>query len=672
MLLIILIFILLSFGFPIEIFSEKLIRTQEGKIIATGDVVVDYRNLLIFAHEIEYDPERRELFARGGIYIKSKDGRFEILGKQAFLDLKTETGYFIDAKGRFERFYFSAEKITKTEEEVLIVEKGDITTCPPNDKELKLCFFKARVSKRYVFSLGNTLEFFNVPIFFFPGLIFPVGERRTGFLPPMIGQNTYNNFIYIQPFFWAISRDKDATVTLDFRDRQAKGLWLEYRQAISLKERLYTRFSYYLEPEPPGEWWEGRDPQAFRRNRYRMELRLRLKNWKIGLDVPSDPYFFEDIYFSRRERSLPYTVSYVVYELKEKEYYFSFNLRNYYDLTSPDNRRTVSVLPEYTFYHSPRRIFGNVYVSLLTSFTNFFSKENISVKRLIFYPEFKIPSKVGRFYNYTEIRLINNMYFIESEEYDKVYTDVRINTYRIENRTPFVSHLKFRKFFLINTFETVYTYSPSNFNNPKLDTYDNVIRENKVGFRLNSSLKYAKRKIANLFAETGYNFLNYYNFPTDNTPVYRSLLPVRYILSVFPVENVSLTNDSVYDANLGILASSITTVSMKFKKKRYNFKTSGSYVVRRNAEKRIITDQYTVSASLKFKGLITGGSITKDNRTNKELFSRAFIGYEGSCWAVKLDFRKTYFGTEKGYINEVFLIFNVFNLRDFKLPLRRR
>ncbi len=653
---------LISFSFGVEILSERLSTDGEGNLIAEGSVEVHYRGLLIKADRIKYDPQKRTVFATGNVYLKSEDQDLEVRGSEAFIDLRTREGYFLDAEGRFRKFYFSAKKIRKIGKNEYLVEKGEITTCPPEDKEMKLCFWKAKIDDRYVFSYSNSLKFFNVPVGYLPLAIFPVGERRSGLLPPMIGQNSYNRFIYIQPLYLALSEDKDATLTLDYRDRQATGLWFEYRQAFTFRDRLYMRFSYYAEPTPPGEWWEGRDLRTFRENRYRGQFELSWKGWKLGLDLPSDPYFFEDMYFSREERTLPYTLSYVTYTDLEKDYLLSFNLRSYYDLTSPNNKRSFSLLPEMGFYSRPKRV-GPMLVNLTTTFTNFYREEGVRTKRLVFLPQAQLPFSLLGFQNYASVKFVNNFYFTEGG----APGDERVSSFKFENRTPLYSSFSLSSLRFFSLTEMVYTFSPQNFNNPQFDSFDQVVKENNFKLRLSSSVAYKERTFSTLFLEGGYNLLKSYRFPTDNTLVEEELLPVRLILTIYPAEWMDLSEDLIYDPNLDVIARSVSSLRFKF----WSTAIFGSYVVSRNSGKVRLTDQYTLGAQTSLKGILLGGSITKDNLTKREIYRRAYLGYRGACWALKLDYRRTYYG-EKGYLKEIFLVFTVFNLRDLKLPLRRR
>ncbi|RLJ70035.1 LPS-assembly protein [Hydrogenivirga caldilitoris] len=655
---------LVSVSLGVEILSEKLFTDTEGNLIAEGSVEAEYREYTIKAERVKYNPKSKEVYAYGNVHIRRKDGTLEVLGKEAYIDLEKEVGYFLDAEGKFNKFYFNAKRVDKISEDMYEIHEGEVTTCPPDEKELKVCFWKAKVTNSYVFSFSNSLKFFNLPILYSPVIVFPVGERRSGLLPPMLGSNTYNNFVYIQPFYWAISEDKDATLTLDYRDKQAKGLSLEYRQAFTVKDRLYFRLSYYKEPAPPAEWWEGRNLKTFRENRFRLEFDTGFRGWKFGLDIPSDPYFFEDVYFAHESRTLPYTLSYITYSRLEKDYLLSFNLRNYYDLTSDDNRATLNLLPEFGFYSRPKQ-FGPVFLSLTSTFTNFHREEGLRTKRLIFIPQAELPVKLFNLNNYMSVKFVNNFYFTEGSN---EFSDERVSSFQFENRLPFFKSFSWKDMSLSNSIEFVYSLSPENFNNPQLDGFDQVTKENNLKLRYSSSLSYGGRTLSSLFLEGGYNFLRSYRFPTDSKLVEKSLLPFRLILSLYPTTWLTLSEDTTYDANLGIFASSVSSASIKV----LNTSLSASYVMSQDSKAEKLTDQYTLKGEVNLGRFIFGGSITKDNITKQELFRNLYLGLKGACWVLKADYRRSFFGSEKGYLREVFLVFTLFNMKDIKLPLRRR
>ena len=654
--------ILCSLSFGIEIFSERLYTDPSGRITAEGSVEAEYGEYIIKADRVIYNTQDRSIRAFGNVYIKKKDGSFEVLGTEAQLNAETGKGYFLDAEGRFREFYITAKRVDRIEEDTYYIIEGDVTTCPPERKDLKICFWKAAITEKHVFSFSNRLKLFNIPVAYSPLILFPIGERRSGLLPPMIGSNTYNTFIYRQPLFIAISRDKDATITFDYRDVQAKGLWLEYRQAFTKRDMFYTRFKYYREPSPPGEWWSGRDPETFRIDRWRLELRTSFKNLKLGFDLPSDPYFFEDIYFEQNIRAKPFTLSYISYSSMDRDYLLTFTARAYYDLTSPNNRRTLNMLPEFNFYRRPAKV-GPFYVNLTTAFTNFLREEGLKSQRLIFLPEVELPVSLWGNYNYTRIRFINNFYVTNQN-----FEDERVSSIYLENRTPFFINYSGEKFTFLNTFEMVYTFSPENFDNPQFDSYDVVVKENNAKGRLTSTLSYRGRSVSSLFLEAGYNLLKSYRFPTDRTLIEKELLPIRSIISLYPASWLSLRHDTTYDLNLRISASNVSTLTLKGGKNLISL----SYATTRNSKDERLTDQYTANLAVDFKGFLLGARGSYDTISKRLIYAKGYLGYRGPCYFFRVDYRRTFYQNLNDYINEIFVVFNIFNLRDFKLPLRRR
>ena len=85
----------------------------DGSFKATGSVEAYYREYYIKAEIMTYDPQSRTVYVKDKVYIKSVDGRLEVRGSEALLDLERDVGYFLDAEGRFERFNFSAKSVDK-------------------------------------------------------------------------------------------------------------------------------------------------------------------------------------------------------------------------------------------------------------------------------------------------------------------------------------------------------------------------------------------------------------------------------------------------------------------------------------------------------------------------------------------------------------------------------
>ena len=660
MLIVYLILFLIKIVYSLEIFSNHLERQPDGWIQAKEEVEVYHERYYIKADTIRYNPETKEVIAEGNVYVRSLDGRLEVVGSYAYLSLEKEEGYYLNAQGKFEKFYFQASRLEKSGE-LYTVEEGQITTCPPDRKEMVLCFSKAKIDQKYVFSTNNSLRLFRVPFAYLPLFFYPVGERRSGLLAPTIGFNSYNNLIYQQPIYWAISRDKDATLTIDLRDKQAKGFSLEYRQAFFKENDLRLNISYYIEPEPPGKWWEGRDPSTFRKNRYRFKFDLDLQDFKAGLDTISDPYFLEDTYLQKTERTIPYLTSYINYSKEFDRFFLSFSAKHFYDTTSSNNKRTLHRLPEVSIYWKSQQIVGSVFLGGLLSYTNFYREVGLRGQRVLFFPEISIPKEIFGKVFYSKI-VFENLYYFGLNQ--RGYKN-SINSIHFSENLSFSSDLQKGELNLRNSFNLSYSFRPKDFNNPNFDNLDKLNRKNQIDATATTSLSYAGREFLGLYLSTGYNYLNSYTYAEST--VKRRVIPFRAVLSLKPFEGLSFSTDNLYDVEGGSLLQTFGSVSLGYKRTTLTL----GQILSRNFSGQRLSDQTTLSLNTAYRSAVFSFSLTRDNRIKKDLTRQASLDYRGACWSFGLLARDNYDGTKGKYLKELYLTFNFFDLRRLTVPLRR-
>ncbi|MDW8433428.1 MAG: LPS-assembly protein LptD [Aquificaceae bacterium] len=660
--LLIFLLLLFSFSFSLNILSRTLEKLPDGSVIAQGDVEVFHQDYYIRAELMVYSPLDKTVYAIGNVFITSTDRQFEVKGQQAFLDLSNNTGYFLDAEGRLEKFNFTAKLIEKKETHYS-VEGGSITTCPPEKREMTLCFSRATISQKYVFSKNNTLRLFKAPIAYLPFSFFPVGERRSGLLPPTVGTNTYNTFIYQQPFYWAISKDKDATFTVDFRDKQAKGFNVEYRQSRRKELDITSNLSFYKELVPSGKWWQGRDPRSFRENRYRLKWDVDLGDLKAGADLLSDPYFLQDVSLDTRERTIPYTTSYLSYKREEEHFLFSFDLRRFYDTTSPDNRKTLQRLPEVWFYLKEVSPAEPIYFNLSFSYTNFYRLEGLRSQRFLLFPEFSLPKKLMGLNSLSTLTLENLFYTDTKNGQFKDQEVIASPKYREGVFYPFT--LSYRGFKTKNVHGLYYTYRPKKYDNPRFDKFDQVDRESMVRYNLRSNGYQGERLFYSFFFEAGYSTLGWFNYLQQR--VEERVLPVRAFIQLFPYEWLKLSSDSTYDITHERLLKTASSVGVGDKDNSLTV----SKILERKYVGELLNDQHSLSASFTYREVKLGFGVVRDNRTEKEVQRQGSAEYRGACWSFGVLLRDTYDGFRKQYVKEVFVTFNVFDLKKFTMPLRR-
>ncbi len=646
--------LLISLSFPLEVLSEYL-EVVEDKIIAGGGVETTYKGYYIKADRVEIDRKTEEVRAFGKVYIKSLKTGLEVWGSFAYLDTKKDKGYFLNAEGKFKKFNFTAKKIKQIKKGRYKVYDAEITICPLTDKELYLCISRAEITSERAFLVSNTLKFFKVPIFYFPFYSVPLEGRKSGLLFPTFGWNKYSPFIYRQPLFVALDQDKDITLTTDYRKDQMKGLEIEYRQVFTEKDKLNFRFSVYREDER-GSWWKGRS--FYRENRLSFLLRLNRGNFKLRLEEVSDPYFYEDISFKDKEQTKPFTLSYLSYEKFTPLYSFFTSFRVYEDLTKETNEETVQILPEVYFETTPVN-FKGFNISLLTSYTNFYSEKEESRHRFLFNPQISKFFRIWEINNFSILTFKNQLY-PGSEEDNELFT------YTFNHAIPQNFYIRFKGFKMDNLFELNYSYTPEGYAGKKLDTYDEVTEENNFKLKFVGNL-YKDRTYADLYLETGYNLLNAYIFPTDGTEINKKLLPVNFRLNLYPLKNLRIWQDGIYDFNLGIFARSITGASLNFK----NWNFSVSNILFKNSKGEKTSDQLTFGVRYSGDTIFSGAFFNYDRLANKQTYANLVLGIKGKCWQIKIDYKRRYFRNRDTYVNEGALSFNLFFLETIELPIFR-
>ena len=73
------------------------------------------------------------------------------------------------------------------------------------------------------------IEFYSVPIFYFPYFSYPLSDRKSGLLFPNIGSSSSLGTTVSLPFYWNIMPHRDATFTVDYFKKRGTQLRTEFR-----------------------------------------------------------------------------------------------------------------------------------------------------------------------------------------------------------------------------------------------------------------------------------------------------------------------------------------------------------------------------------------------------------------------------------------------------------
>lgn len=206
-------------------------------VSASGAVVIRRDDSMLRADDVLLDRRTNEAEVRGDAVLTSPDSEIHASGMR--LDLDDETGQMSDARIHSERFGYtlSGEHVEKHVGQSYHIENGQFTTCncPDGRPTWSIAGDSIDVAlDGYGYLEGGRFLILDCPVMWLPRAAFPVSrERQSGLLIPRVGFSNRRGFQLLQPFYWAISKNQDATVSLDVETALRIGLLGEYRYAFS-------------------------------------------------------------------------------------------------------------------------------------------------------------------------------------------------------------------------------------------------------------------------------------------------------------------------------------------------------------------------------------------------------------------------------------------------------
>ncbi len=217
-------------------------REREKLIIAKGDVRIQMEDRALHADEVELDEIQETVRARGNVQLMEGPRRLE--GERLDYSYRKNTGVMYQAKAAIPpATAMRGVEIHKVGDRTYRLVEGSLTTCricqpEPGGVDWEVRAKEATlVEDEYLEAKSASFWVRGLPALYSPYLIYPIGERRTGFLIPSIGYGDRDGFTYRQPFYWAIDESQDLTVTGIYRTERGAEGQVEYRYILGPEAR---------------------------------------------------------------------------------------------------------------------------------------------------------------------------------------------------------------------------------------------------------------------------------------------------------------------------------------------------------------------------------------------------------------------------------------------------
>ncbi len=215
--------------------ADKISKGENGEFSLSGNAVVSQGDKEIRADNITYKQEGGKVEIGGGLEYSDTD--FKLKGSSGTFNLQQETGVIFDAEYGLinEPGNGSAKQIKIQSRTNAILDDSNYTTCPigRNDWRIVASEIELDTGEGIGVSTHTRLEFFDIPVLYFPYYRFPIDDKRkTGFLLPRGGYSSEDGLDLRIPFYLNLAPNYDATLTPRVLSRRGLALESEFRYLL--------------------------------------------------------------------------------------------------------------------------------------------------------------------------------------------------------------------------------------------------------------------------------------------------------------------------------------------------------------------------------------------------------------------------------------------------------
>ena len=482
-----------SVNAPIDIAAMFVEYNREkSTYVAKGKVDLREGARILNADYVLFDEKTQDIFAEGNVVFQDEGDRIECQKLQLNLISKKgkiDGGRIYIQKGNF---HVTGEEIEKVGEAQYTIKKGEFTTCGWEDPAWKFSAQDVDVTvEGYAKTKSTKFYIKDVPVFYLPWGIFPVKtERQSGLLMPGFAVSSRNGMLINTSYFWAISKDKDATFFLDYLGDRGIKPGVEFRYAPKEDMKGVWDYSIISDRQYDGTRWQlrGQHEQVLMQN---MAL-------KANLRFISDDDYLKDFGTTIAERSETLIKSTAFLEVPAKKSLLTAEMANFRNLLSDDNNRsTFQYYPHASFFTEYIPFLeGKVYTDLVTDYTSFYRDKGDTVSRMGIEPRLRVPYSWNGINFLVNGTLMETAYLINRSNGSSNDMEHR-NTFRIEGD----ANVQFMRYYytdLLNLGEmhsvvkpvVKYNFIPNtSFTDlPNIDPYDRLYQTNTITYSLNHYL----------------------------------------------------------------------------------------------------------------------------------------------------------------------------------------
>lgn len=194
---------------------------EDNTVIAEGNVEALYEGRVLRSDRLTYNKTTDRVYATGNVVIINADGSQQF-ADEVEVDSSLSDGYAIGFSARLlDGSTMVANSAIRQEGGTNSLDQVVYTACPVCEEDVTPTWsIRARKAvmdqETDMISYRDAiLEVGGFPVFYLPFMAHPdpTSERRSGLLVPSLGLSSKLGAFYQQPYYWAISKSSDATIS---------------------------------------------------------------------------------------------------------------------------------------------------------------------------------------------------------------------------------------------------------------------------------------------------------------------------------------------------------------------------------------------------------------------------------------------------------------------------
>lgn len=418
--------------------ADSISYDQDGsQLRAEGDVVISSGWSILAADSISVRRASGEADAVGDVLLEDPEAR--IKAERAWIELDDETGFLVDGEVhlRRNRFLLSGGRLEKGLGQSYRLWDGEFTTCLCGEGAPDWSIAGDEIDVGlggWGEVRGGTFKVKDIPVLYLPYALFPVQrDRQSGFLFPRFGISSRRGFQYVQPYYWAIDKSSDLTVSLDVETNARVGILGDYRYLLGPDAGGRLSASYFSEFDPAEQERRGieEDPEvqdpSIPKNRWSV-IGYHQQTGPYESRIYARPFYVSDNLFLRDMNTLSYvpaqnllltTIRYTTSDagiVKVGSWgQFKAQATWYQDLYQKQSRQPQP-LPDITL-QLRKRFFQLVTARLNTQAVYYYRAPLASGPRLDIAPDVSIPYRFGEYgFGTARLTLRETLYYLVNDE----------------------------------------------------------------------------------------------------------------------------------------------------------------------------------------------------------------------------------------------------------------